>query len=103
VIRTSRVATPVMLPPGWSNLETKPWATGSEPVLNTIGIWDSRDDRGNSDNGHAAPHHLCNQCGHASIVTVGEALPNGYVAAFDKAHFSQALTDRGLHGRVGDR
>src|SRR5271163_5022052 len=30
--------TPVMLPPGWSRLETRPVATGSAPKTKTIGI-----------------------------------------------------------------
>jgi len=33
-----RVDTPVTLPPGWAMLLTKPPATGSPTVLNTMGI-----------------------------------------------------------------
>lgn len=31
---------PVMLPPGWLRLATRPRATGSAPISNTIGIVD---------------------------------------------------------------
>src|ERR1039457_7737964 len=37
-IENSNAVNPVMWPPGWSRLLTKPWPTGSDAETNTIGI-----------------------------------------------------------------
>src|SRR5262245_13465586 len=96
----TRKLTPVALPPGRLKLETRPRSTGSVPMVKTIGMAEVAALAATAAGGATAmikatgiSHQLGCQCRQSVELTIGRAMFDCDIAAFDIAGFLQALSD----------